>query len=149
MALRDYIAPRESAFTLFSLYEYVNVFRRLRMQFRMGEQTSRTNADKMRNILEYCSRELNREIAIRELRGAVAANDYLGYLGQVSALRHEEGILDAISELDSLMRGRHIGYIRGSAQCVSGGMAGRRRTLALGENRESAVGLKWTKSKML
>ena len=56
--------------------------------------------------------DINHRIAIRDLGGVEAFNDFVEHLSRVEASKQEEVTQEAIAELKSLMRGHHIGAIR-------------------------------------
>ena len=67
------------------------------------------HTDTRLNSAEFYEPCLNRQIAIRELVGGEAFNDFMEHISQVRELKHDEGMQAAVTELESLMRGHRIG----------------------------------------
>ena len=62
-------------------------------------KTSRPNTDTRPNSRGFYDPGLNRQIANRE-PGVEAFNDFMDHLSQVGELKHEEGMGEAITELE-------------------------------------------------
>ena len=67
------------------------------------------NKDTRLNPNEFYERCLNHQIAIREMGGVEAFNDFAGSLSQLEELKQEERMREAITESKSLLSGNQIG----------------------------------------
>ena len=88
-------------------------------------KTTRSIADARRTPWEFYEPGINREIAIREMGGVGEFNDFMWSVRQVEGLKHEEGTQEAITELESLMRGRRVGNNSSGNLKNSGSLTGR------------------------
>ena len=75
--------------------------------------------------------------------GVASINDFTEHICQVGELKHEEGVKDAITEVELLMRGHHIGSNSPDGLKMPGSMDDRiAETLIYGKGRKSEADLK-------
>ena len=72
-----------------------------------------------------------------------AFNDFMDHLGNVEELKHDEGLKDAILELESLIRGHRMGRNSADNPKITGPLADRiAKTSIYGNRRKSDTDLK-------
>ena len=71
-------------------------------------KTTWPNTDNRLNSDEFYEPGINRQIDIQELGWVDALNDFMEHLSQVGELKHEAAMAEALTQLKSLMRGKHI-----------------------------------------
>ena len=84
---------------IFSGFENVNFLSKARNGMLNRKIIKWTSTDARLPIKEFYEADLNQQIAINELGGGKAYRDFLGHIGKVEELRHEEGTQVAVSEL--------------------------------------------------
>ena len=110
--------------------------------------TTLDNADTRLTHKEFYAPGLNQEIAIREMGGVGAVNDSIRRLSQVGGAKHEERMREAITELESLMLGKHIGHNSPGSLRITDSANGRvTKTLIYGKIKKSPIDLEIAKAK--
>ena len=111
-------------------------------------KTTWPNTDNRLKSKEFYEPGINRGIAIRATGEVEAFNDCMRHISQVGELKHEAGIKEAITELESLMRGRHIANNSEDNSEISGSLYGRIvKTWIYGKGMKSTVYLEIAKIK--
>ena len=81
---------------------------------------------------------LNQKIAIREMGGEEAFNDFADHLWNMEESEHEKGMGDAILELGPLIRGHRMGIISAGNPKISCSLSDKiAKTLIYGNQRKS------------
>ena len=78
------------------------------MEFPPRNKTTWPNKDTGPNPEELYETGLIQEMDIRDMGWVAASNYFMEHLSHVGELKRDEGAKEALTELKSLMRGRHI-----------------------------------------
>ena len=100
-------------------------------------KTTWPNTGTRLNPDEFYEPFLNRQIDINEMGRVEAFNDFAEHISQAVGLKREEGMWEAVTELESLMRGDHIGNNSMGNSKISGPLSvGIAKTLLYGKERK-------------